>query len=82
MVFYSILLIINKNIISINLDKIPTFEEFIVKSISFFKYLKSYFTNKNFTPIATFEKEIIQKNAELKNKRTAVNKIIIRFIIL
>ncbi len=70
LVFYSILLIINKNIISINLDKIPTFEEFIVKSISFFKYLKSYFTNKNFTPIATFEKEIIQKNTELKNKKT------------
>lgn len=47
-IFLSVLVVINENIFSINLTKIPTFTESKIYLISTFKYLKNYFLWKKF----------------------------------
>lgn len=68
--FFAILLITKQNIISINLDKILTFEEIYIYTLSFFDYLKNYFTNKKFVSIKeiilTKKTEILAKSKENK----------------
>lgn len=60
--FYSILIISRQNIISLNLNKVPTFEEIYLYFLSICKYLKNYFLNKKFISI----------NELIKNKKLEI----------
>lgn len=60
--FYSILIISRQNIISLNLNKIPTFWEIYLYFLSIYEYLKNYFTNKKF----------ISLNELIKNKKLEI----------
>lgn len=59
-IFLSVLLIWNENIINFNLWKIPTFKELEICLKSIFKYLKNYFWKNKFVNF----KEIVKKEEE------------------
>lgn len=65
-VFYSVLLVSKNNLISLNLEKIPTIEELYIKSISILKYLKNYFSSKDFLSLNSIISE--QKNIFLQEE--------------
>lgn len=54
--FYSILLITKQSLLSLNLSKIPTFNEIYIYFLSIINYLKNYFSGKKFVWI----KEILK----------------------
>jgi len=69
--FYSILLITKQSLISINLDKIPTFNEIYIYFLTIISYLKNYFFSKKFLwfkeVLENTKNFIKQKNEEQKN---------------
>lgn len=69
--FYSILLITKQKIISINLEKIPTLQEIYIFVLSFFEYLKNYFSWKKFISLKelnNLKKEELAKKANEEKK--------------
>ncbi|MDD5769746.1 MAG: hypothetical protein PHE25_02160 [Candidatus Gracilibacteria bacterium] len=65
-VYYSILIVIRKSVITFNLNKIKTFEELYILYISLIKYLYNYFSGKTFVNLEDLKNQvknkIIQKN--------------------
>lgn len=56
-IFLWVLIVVNEKLININLSFIPTFVEAKIYLISLFKYLKKYFSKKEFVSLKTITKE-------------------------
>lgn len=82
-VFYAAFIILNKNIINFNLEKIPTFEEWIYFSLWFIKYFLWYFWKNKFQTlkenIAYYTEkrkiELDKNNQKINNKEAKFNEI-------
>lgn len=56
-VFYSVLLVSKNNLISLNLEKVPTVEDLYTNTIAMCRYLKNYFSGKEFQSLTTLISE-------------------------
>lgn len=68
--FYSLLIISKQNILTINLNKTPTFENIYFFSVTFFKYILNYFKSKWFVSI----KEMYDNEIKIQNEKKLIDK--------
>jgi hypothetical protein len=73
-IFLSILIISNENLLNFNLSKIPTFEELRIYLIASFIYLKKYFSHDKFKNL----NEIVEEVKEGKKKKDLEEKEILK----